>query len=235
MPIRGNCYLVSLVINSIMKILIILTYALLIASCNSSGNNAKKPAVESAEQSKTNQTQKDTTISFLWLALSYDPSVKDSLLCININEKYCQNMSNQERAALGYVATFIGNECWWDGNATEDRSNLKCKILTALNLGYQCSEKHLGFLKQWFKNDEKSLQQLENCPTTPYTATIQESFDEIIISTKGNKIDVQYKVSGINSREEHTWQWTQTDHFEFDENQIKLIGTDKSAVKQGRL
>jgi len=45
-------------------------------------------------------------------------------------------MTDQEKAAIGYVYTSIGNECWWDAEANDDRSNLDCKIITALGLVY---------------------------------------------------------------------------------------------------
>src|SRR3569832_142073 len=76
----------------------------------------------------------DTTVKFLWRANKYNEELKDTFNSIFINEAYCKTISDAERAALGYVATFIGNECWWDGEATDERSNLKCVILTALNL-----------------------------------------------------------------------------------------------------
>ena len=90
-------------------------------------------------------------------------------------------MTDPEKAALGCIATFIGSECWWDGETNNDRTNLDCKIITALGLGYQCSDEHLLFLRKWFSTDKEVLSKLEtsNCPTTPYTATSQNTFDEI--------------------------------------------------------
>ena len=164
----------------------------------------------------------DKTVTFLW---------RDSNAAIIINEDYCKAISDQEKAALGYVATFIGNECEWDGEYTDDRNNLKCEILTALDLGYQCSGKHLGFLRQWFKSDVKSLEELENCPTTPNTATVQETFDEIILTVKGNEISVFFKATGMNMREAASWSWSETDYFQFDNDHIKLIKKDKSEVE----
>jgi hypothetical protein len=153
---------------------------------------------------------------------------------IQINEEFCKTISDHERAALGYVATFIGNECNWDGDYTDDRKNLKCKILTALNLGYQCSDMHLGFLRQMFKNDKKVLEELksDNCPTTPDGATIQDTFDEITLTVKGNDILVFFKASGINLREGDSWSWTATNHFQLDKDKIKLIKKDESKVKR---
>ncbi len=173
----------------------------------------------------------DTTVTFLWCANTFDEELQDTVNSIFINEDYCKTISDQERAALGFVATFIGNECWWDEEAKDDRSNLKCKILTALNLGYQCSEQHLGFLRKWFRNDKESLEKLQDCPTTPYTSTIQETFKEINLTVKGNEIQVSFKASGINLREQRKWFWSETDYFKFEDDQIRLIKVDKSKVK----
>lgn len=176
----------------------------------------------------------DTTVKFLWMGNRYDTIVKDSVNAIFINEAYLQKISEPERAAIGYVATFIGNECNWDGTYKADRSNLKCKILSALNLGYQCSDKHLGFLRQWFKNDDKVLGELDpaNCPTIPDGSTIQKSFEEIILTKKENAISVSFKVKVINVRAGKTSTWAETDLFELNGDNIKLIDKNKSSIKQ---
>lgn len=213
-----------------MKYLYLLTLVFL-ASCGQTNSNADKNELVNSDSvftsidtnSSRNFQLTDTTVKFLWRADGYDEELKDTFNTIFINEDYCKNITDPERAALGYVSTFIGNECWWDGEANDDRSNLKCKILTALNLGYQCSDKHLGFLRQWFKDDKKSLEQIENCPTTPYTSTIQDTFHEITLTVRGNEIIVFFKASGINMREGDSWSWTETDHFQLDNDNIKLI------------
>ncbi|MFN7115563.1 MAG: hypothetical protein ACK4TA_02120 [Saprospiraceae bacterium] len=163
------------------------------------------------------------TVNFLWRENQYDAELKDTVNTIVINEAFCKNMSDAEKAALGFVGTFIGSECWWDGEAKEDRSNLKCKILTSLNLGYQCSEQHIGFLKQWFKNDKTALEKLNDCPTIPYTATIQETFNDIRLTTKGDKITVWYAASGVNLREEQEWDWTEEITFQVNGNDLNII------------
>ena len=203
---------------------------ILLASCVQTNQSTDKKETANADtinnsKKTTPATLPDKTIKFLW---------RDKNSAIIINKEFCKTISDPEKAALGYVATFIGNECSWDGAYTENRSNLKCEILTALGLGYQCSEKHLGFLKKWFKADAKSLKELENCPTTPNTATVQDTFDEIILTTKGNKILVFFKVNGVNTREESSWSWSETDYFEFNNDNIKLIKQDKSQVKQAQ-
>lgn len=187
---------------------------------------------ERAIEAKT--IKKNKSVRFLWIENRYNEEVKQEISSIVINESFLKIISNQEKAALGYVTTFIGNECDWDGMVNEDRSNLKCKILTALNLGYQCSDSHLGFLKQWFSKDKAILKKLEICPTMPETATIQTTFDEIeLFNNKITKtITITYKFTGVNIRESKSWSYTQTDIFKYDLNTIGLIHSQKSKVIQ---
>lgn len=204
-----------------MKFFLNLVALYLLVSCGQTKNNAEINEIAGADTIKS-PILTDKTVKFLW---------RDSTAAMIIDESVCPTLSDPEKAALGYVATFIGNECWWDGDYTEDRSNLKCEILTALDLGYQCSDKHLGFLRQWFKKDTAALKALEACPTTPNTSTIQDTFDEIILTTKGNEIAIFYKANGIHMREQRSWTWSETDYFQFDQDNIKLIKQDKSKVK----
>ena len=178
--------------------------------------------------------KKNNSVRFLWREDKYNEEAKQAFNTIIINESFCKSISNQEKAALGYVATFIGNECDWDGAVNEERSNLKCKILTALNLGYQCSDSHLGFLKQWFSKDKTILEKLEICPTMPETATIQTTFDEIeLLNNKVTKtITITYKVTGINIRESKSWSYTQTDLFKYDSKNVGFVHSQKSNVVQ---
>jgi hypothetical protein len=213
-----------------------------LASCGLTTNNSDKNEVANSDpvSKKTENTSvrsfklTDKTVKFLWRADKYDEALKDTFNSIFIDENFCKTITDPERAVLGYVATFIGNECDWDGDYKEGRSNLKCKILTALNLGYQCSGMHLGFLRQMFKNDTKVLEELKlnNCPTTPRGATSQETFDEIALTVKGNEILVFFKASGINIKEGESWSWAEADHFQLDNDNIKLIKKDKSKVKR---
>ena len=221
------------------KYFYILTLVLLVSCRQTNNDSNKKEVVNSDSVLKTventtvgNFQLKDKTVKFLRRDDKYDEALKDTFNSIFIDEDFCKTITDPERAALGYVATFVGNECLWDGEANDDRSNLKCKILTALNLGYQCSDKHLGFLRQWFKDDKKSLEQLENCPTTPYTSTIQDTFDEITLTVKGNEILVFFKASGVITREGDSWSWTETDHFQLDNDNIKLVKKEESKVKR---
>jgi len=177
----------------------------------------------------------DKSVRFLWREDQYDSELKDTMSTMVINTEYCKNISEPEKAALGYVATFVGSDCDWDGKATSDRSNLKCKILTALQLGYQCSETHLGFLRTWFKEDPKTLKSLENCPTTPFTATSQETFDEINLTVKTDTIKVAFKVDGVNLNRGDSWNYSEETIFVLKSGHLFLIETNRFKVETDRI
>lgn len=219
-----------------MKLIQIITVFTLLTCCGRVNTKTEQESTnrkkEEAETSKLNLT--DTTITFMWRDMKYDSTLKETFSSIFLNTDYINTMTNQEKAAIGYVSTFIGNECWWDGEANEDRSNLDCKIITALGLGYQCSEKHLGYLRKWFSGDKEVLSELQksNCPTIPYTATSQNTFDKIVIDTKGDSISVYYEVDGTNVREQESWEWSETAYFIATTDNLKLIQKVKSDVDQ---
>jgi len=148
---------------------------------------------------------------------------------LELNQDYFTNITEPEKAALAYVATFIGNDCDWEDDSTE---NLKCKIISALGLGYQCSAAHVGFLRHWFREDKNILKELENCPTVPITATVQESFDEIYMKVEGKRITVSFQASGVNLREEQSWSWSEEQVFDFKEGRLALFSKKKSDVKK---
>lgn len=206
------------------------------SSCSSdatvSENNSEE--VVTSEEKEATIVSKDKTVKFLWRAEKYDETYKRNFESIFIDEEYCKTISNAEKAALGYVATFIGSECDWDGEYSDDRSNLKCMVLSALGLGYQCSDQHLGFLRKMFKNDSKVMKELtdDNCPTVPFTAISQETFDEITLTVKGDEIAVSFKANGINLQMGEGWSWTETDYFQFGDNGIKLVKKDQSKVER---
>lgn len=203
-----------------MQILYIILFIFFLSCGQTSTNNDLKESTDTTSASLTVKK-----VKFLW---------RDSASIV-INQDFCRTITNPEKAALGYVATFIGNECWWDGDPSDKRNNLKCEILSALNLGYQCSDQHLGFLRQWFNQDSVVMKQLENCPTTPNTSTIQDTFDEINLITKGNEIIISFKASGVNLRELDSWSWIETNYFQVDQNRIRLMKKEQSEVEHKKL
>lgn len=158
----------------------------------------------------------DKKIKFLWRVM------KDEMSLIQLNDDFIKNITEPEKAALAYVATFVGNECEWDGPVGEDRENLKCKIPWALGLRYQCSHEHLDFLKSWFRNNPEVLKELAACPTIPDGANSQSTFDEIHLEVQGNQIIVFFKATGINLRAGKTWDWTEKHFFTFKDDHLIL-------------
>ena len=71
----------------------------------------------------------------------------------------------------------------------------------------------------------------------PNTATIQTTFDEILIQKNETKktITVSYKVTGINMRESKSWQWSQTDVFEYGQDFIILVNSQKSDLTEDEI
>ena len=214
---------------------------LIFITCSMQANTNKGTDKNTKEDSVTDLNEStpkriyplnNKTAKFLWRKNKYDKKLNSSSSTIIINEKLSKTLSEPERAAIGFVVTFIGSECNWDGEAKDDRSNLKCKTLNSLNLGYQCSTEHLGFLRKWFANDNNSIKELKDCPTMPYTASVQETFEYINLTVKGNLISVEFGASGVNMQNNFaTWTWTETDYFQVDKQGLKLIKKQKSKVK----
>ena len=199
-------------------------------------NSSKYDITLKTTRKKRKHIDQDKTIVFLCRENRYNKDYKITFSEICLNDSYCKTLSDPERAIIGYIATFIGSDCNWDGEYKTDRSNLKCKILTALKLGYQCSDTHLGFLRKWFKGDKKVLQRLEDCSTTPYTATIQNTFEKIQITQKKKDFFVTINASGINSREDRSWYWKEVYHFNLNHNnRIKLISQKSFKIKDDKL
>ncbi|TAF35248.1 MAG: hypothetical protein EAZ57_01215 [Cytophagales bacterium] len=169
---------------------------------------------------------------FLWREDRSNAELGTVVNEIVINEKLCNSLSDAERAALGYVVTFIGSDCNWDGQANKDFNNLKCLANNALGLGYQCSEEHLDFLRRWFRNDEASLDALKSCASVPMTATTQETFDFINLKVKDNMISVEFAVTGFCMNSGESWSWTGTNHFLFEDNGLMLTKKEESEVSK---
>ena len=137
-----------------------------------------------------------------------------------LNTEYFASMTDAERAVLGFMVTRVGNSCYWaDDEDGEDSGvtytetgtvidltlpekkysykTMKCEILWKLGLGLQCSEKHLGYLRNWFRTDKKALSWLtvDMCPRIPETATNQSMFDRIDMTIKGDIIAITAIVS----------------------------------------
>ncbi len=153
----------------------------------------------------------------VWREDIYDPNIKATVNVIKIDENYFANITGPEKAVLGYLASTIGNECFADGS----KQNVKCKILSALNLGYQCSDECKSYLKNWFRDDAVILGQVENCkPTLP--TSVEKTFDEVKISSADNKINVELKGLKLNIKENSVSKWSETILFNVNGDKVSL-------------
>jgi len=173
-------------------------------SNTTSSTAINKPSAENASQ--------DIYIKILWL---------DTNGSLQLNTSYIKTLTDQQRAALGYIATDVSNECHWDGAKKADESNLKCKFLSALNLGYQCSETHLSFLKKWFKEDTKVLERLQYCNKTESSARIQDHFVEVKMITTKDSIKILYSAVGEDLDKQKSWSWQEESTYSFTKTGIK--------------
>ena len=171
-----------------------------------SSTTVNKSAIENESQ--------DIYIKILWL---------DNTGTLQFNTNYIKTLTDQQRAALGYIATDVSSECNWDGAKKADGSNLKCRFLSALNLGYQCSETHLSFLKKWFKEDTKVLDRLQYCNKTESSAKIQDHFIEIKMITTKETIKILYSAVGEDLDKQKTWSWQEESTYSFTKTGIKQI------------
>ena len=162
---------------------------------------------------------RDTTIKVIWREDVLDKDLKEKVNSIKLNENYFANISDPEKAVLGYLASTIGNECYSDGS----KSNIKCKILSALNLGYQCSEANKTFLRGWFKDNPQILSRIENCKPKPTSPVVEKTFDEVTVSTKGDMVKVNVKGLILDFKENTTRRWTEDMSFKVNEDKMSLL------------
>jgi len=176
-------------------------------------------------------------VQFLSRQIAYDEALDAEVSTIVINQSYLHNITPPEKAALAFIAYDIGNECEWGSDSDGNRRVLWCRIISALDLGHQCSDKQLSFLRNWFSKDTVALEKLKSCRTIPNTANIQTTFDEILIQKNDTEktITVSYKVTGINMRESESWHWSQIDVFEYDSEHIVLVDSKKSDVSEAKI
>ena len=166
---------------------------------------------------------KETPVKVIWREDVYDKDLKEKVNTIKLNENYFANISEPEKAVLGYLATTIGNECYSDGN----KSNIKCKILSALNLSYQCSEANKTFLRGWFQGNAEIMSQVENCVAKPTSPVIEKTFDEVTISANANMINVKIKGLNLNFKDGTSQRWSEDMSFQVSDNRLVLLDRKK--------
>lgn len=165
---------------------------------------------------------KDTTVKAVWREDVYDAALKGSVNVIKLNDGYFAGISDPEKAVIGYLATTIGNECSQDG-----KQNVKCKILSALNLDYQCSESNKSFLKSWFESDAEVIKEIDNCKPTIASGNVEKTFDVVKITTGGDLIKVSLKGLKLNLKENTSSSWSESIIFRLTDNKLTLVERNK--------
>lgn len=158
----------------------------------------------------------------IWREDVYDPTMKTNVSVLKLDDNYFSGVSGPEKAVLGYLASTIGNECYADGS----KQNVKCKILSALNLGYQCSDETKSFLKGWFRSDAEVIKQIDNCKPTIAT-TVEKTFDEVKISSADNTIKVELKGLKLNIKENSASKWSESLTFKVDGDKVTMTERTK--------
>lgn len=160
---------------------------------------------------------KDTTIKAVWREDIYDEKMKASVNVIVLNEDYFKNLSEPEKAVLGYLASTTGNECYKDS-----KNNVTCKLLSALNMGAQCSDQNKQFLSSWFTNEPAIMKQIDNCKPTLPGSTKEKTFDEIKITTSGDVIKVSIKGLVLNIKENSVSKWSENITFKVSDKNLAV-------------
>lgn len=160
---------------------------------------------------------KDTSVKIAWREEVYDANLKQLVNSLVLNESYFSGISEPEKAALGYVASFIGNECRQDGG------NVQCKILSALGMGYQCSDGNKEFLKKWFSFEPSIIEEIESCRSKLFKSFTSSTFDKITVTTKEDVIKVKYSVINANIKDNKLEQWNEELSFSLSGENLKLV------------
>ncbi len=131
-----------------------------------------------------------------------------------VDEEQVAQLSDPERAAVAYLASSIGSDCeWgvrptWSSDGSIKPGKLRCKLTDALELGYQCEEKHHQFVKRWLGDATPA-----KCAKVPFTAYSQTAFDWLNLTTQGHTIAVSYSAGFTTGPGRRTWSWSETINF----------------------
>jgi len=193
-------------------------------ACIFSAESLIHDTMNAANSKATYHPFKDTTVKAVWRDDIYDPDIKGNVNVIVINENYFRGISDPEKAVIGYLASTIGNECYAESGG---KQNVKCKILSALNLGYQCSESNKSFLKSWFKDEPAIIAQIDNCKPTLPTGSIEKTFDELKLTTKDDLIKANLKGLSLNIDDHSAKRWSASYTFRVAEDKLVLVEKSK--------
>ena len=55
---------------------------------------------------------KDKKVKILWRENHYNTELQDTMSMIVMDTSYCKTISDPEKAAIAFEATFVRNDCW---------------------------------------------------------------------------------------------------------------------------
>jgi len=154
---------------------------------------------------------------------------KNEYFSLSFDQRQLDSLKDEEKAALGFVLSFVGNECQRD--VTHKEKLMVCTLTQALGFGYQCGDQHLDFLKYWFRFDNESLEELDFCYKTPNTATLQTELSLLKMAQCGKWIIIDMKADGMFLREDEFWEVEERFIFEKRNNHLfQLIDVDSIMI-----
>ena len=176
--------------------------------------------------------QTDTTFKIVWKENKCDTTT--------FNYPFLKQMREEEKAAIAYVSLYDSEECEWDGKADKEMTNLSCRIIKYLGLGYQCSDAHKNLLKKWLGKDTSTRvkEDLQYCPMTPNTAHSVNGINRINLTRmKNGSFKIYYEISGANIRSETSWEYAETIIFRKQNTSLIIISrkTDKYKKKKFKM
>ena len=198
-----------------LRLPVLLFVVALYSSCNILNPNADLP-----------QTK------LLWRTIEFDEKFGIALNKIVLNMACIDTLSDQEKAAIAYLAAPMGNDCDWEDPNIQRADNLKCVIISALDLGYQCSDGHVGLIKKWFKTDEKVMSQINDCELMPRTSTSLNGFYYINLARNKNIFIVTYDGFGIGTTNRIGFEWSAEVIFELKEDEVVLLDFNETRIHE---
>jgi len=118
----------------------------------------------------------------------------DGISHIHFNEAYFSSLSAPRKAILAYMSSMVGTDC------EQDNRHLTCMLTRKLGLGYQCENRHLGIIKEWFKRNKEVIENL-NCYSVPGGATYQSALVSVDIWENGNNLTLVDTISYVALRD----------------------------------
>ncbi|OQA98402.1 MAG: hypothetical protein BWY22_00883 [Bacteroidetes bacterium ADurb.Bin217] len=152
--------------------------------------------------------EEDTIYTVLYLEKKWDSELHDTLEKITVNDIYIQTASPEAKYILGYASILAGTDCWWQGEVPNSEfTNLQCLLLSSLDMGCQCSKKHIDTLMYAFSSDSVLLSTIQTCTPIPYSATYHNTCDYISIEKKKSNYILHIKARTINMRKQTQTPW----------------------------